>query len=279
MPKIPNLLEQTFINAAGATDLRLEYDVQLGRYRVDFAVAGAPVVIELDGHGTHALRDQRRADAVRERYIEREGFTVVRFTSDEIFSDATQCVEEVRQLLRARSTWAAKTAIYIDWLFLDRQYPDVRKFYQRLHPTKQLASVTLSRVLRALILWLDVKENVDVYLYGIPSSFSQSLITLDVIKFLDCQQASFRVVELQGEFAACELVEVLRQTEPSYNSYILIADDAAYPPLLGTGRLPCALIRRDNENTAMIGLPEVKWQDVAYILGSALGLRRDPMEL
>jgi very-short-patch-repair endonuclease len=51
--------------------------VPIGPYVADFACLRARLVIELDG-GHHAQDDVRAKDEVRSRWLEREGFRVIR---------------------------------------------------------------------------------------------------------------------------------------------------------------------------------------------------------
>ncbi|HUT48510.1 MAG TPA: endonuclease domain-containing protein [Alphaproteobacteria bacterium] len=53
----------------------------IGRYVVDFVCIEAGLVVELDG-GQHAV--QHAQDAVRTRYLEAEGFRVMRFWNNEV---------------------------------------------------------------------------------------------------------------------------------------------------------------------------------------------------
>lgn len=50
---------------------------------------------------------------------------------------------------------------------------------------------------------------------------------------------------------------------------ILVADDAAYPPLLRSVNVS-VLIRRNSGTSAMLGLGPGPWQDVDYVLANAM---------
>lgn len=69
----------------------------IGPYRVDF-LAFDYIVIEIDGHDSHKTKEQRDKDYKRERFLQKEGKFVVRFTGTEVFLDAEQCVEEVYEI-------------------------------------------------------------------------------------------------------------------------------------------------------------------------------------
>jgi very-short-patch-repair endonuclease len=72
------------------------------RYRVDFLLKDARLIIELDGHEYHSTQEQRERDAIRQRYLSRAGYTIIRFTGREINRSASGCVSEVRTIYRER---------------------------------------------------------------------------------------------------------------------------------------------------------------------------------
>jgi very-short-patch-repair endonuclease len=74
--------------------------------RPDFIVypRGRPIVIEVDGHEYHRTREQRTADAQRERWLTAQGFDFMRFTGTEVWADAQRCVRELRAWIGMRQT-------------------------------------------------------------------------------------------------------------------------------------------------------------------------------
>jgi len=69
------------------------------RYRVDFILKDARLIIELDGHEYHSSKEQLEKDAIRQRYLSRAGYTVIRFTGREVNRNPAACVSEVREIL------------------------------------------------------------------------------------------------------------------------------------------------------------------------------------
>lgn len=56
----------------------------------------ANVIVELDGHDFHErTKEQARRDRSRDRMLVQDGFTVFRFTGQEVYEDAEKCVWEV----------------------------------------------------------------------------------------------------------------------------------------------------------------------------------------
>ena len=99
LKKVESPIENIFLNSAKSHNVKLIPQVKIEKYRVDFQVEGTKIIIELDGHSYHASREQRRADALRDRKLTQKGYTVIRFTSDEIFENPNECIRQVIELL------------------------------------------------------------------------------------------------------------------------------------------------------------------------------------
>src|SRR5277367_3600581 len=67
--------------------------VHLGRYIVDFASHRLKLVIELDG-GQHA--EQMKRDAVRTRFLESEGYRVLRFWNNDVMNNIDGVLEMIQ---------------------------------------------------------------------------------------------------------------------------------------------------------------------------------------
>jgi very-short-patch-repair endonuclease len=70
--------------------------VRLGRYIVDFACHRLKLVIEVDG-GQHA--EQRRRDSVRTRFIQQEGYRVLRFWNNEVLRNIDGVLELIQSAI------------------------------------------------------------------------------------------------------------------------------------------------------------------------------------
>lgn len=76
----------------------LFHQLPLGRYTADFALVSSSgrVVLECDGHDFHErTKEQAKRDRRRDRWMQSEGWIVLRFTGSEIWTDARACGEEV----------------------------------------------------------------------------------------------------------------------------------------------------------------------------------------
>ena len=89
-----------------ATDYRCQSrifrrQVRLGPYIVDFACHHLKLVIEVDG-GQHA--EERRYEVARTRFIEREGYRVLRFWNNEVLANIEGVLELIQSAILATPT-------------------------------------------------------------------------------------------------------------------------------------------------------------------------------
>jgi very-short-patch-repair endonuclease len=75
--------------------------VQLGRYIADFVNHKAKLVIEVDG-GQHDERS--RAGGERSKFIEAEGYRVLRFWNNDVLSNIDGVLEEIQRAITATPT-------------------------------------------------------------------------------------------------------------------------------------------------------------------------------
>lgn len=104
-PYIGYLRERSFVEAVAFDP---QYSIKAGgkTYRADFSLGvllrdntTLNYVIECDGHDFHEKTKKQAAhDKQRERALIAEGYTVIRFTGSEIYSDPHKCAEEVYSL-------------------------------------------------------------------------------------------------------------------------------------------------------------------------------------
>lgn len=70
----------------------------IGDYIVDFACLSKQLVIEIDG-GYHFTEEQITLDKIRTEYLNTLGFTVLRFTNEEVLSDIETVLEKITEAL------------------------------------------------------------------------------------------------------------------------------------------------------------------------------------
>jgi len=77
----------------------IRYTVEIGRegfFIADFLCPEKMLVIEVDG----SIHDQKlNHDKAREEILKSMGYTVVRFTNDEVLSDAIRVIEKIKTTL------------------------------------------------------------------------------------------------------------------------------------------------------------------------------------
>lgn len=75
----------------------------IGIYIVDFAFFTgkdlANFIVEIDGQESHKTKEQRYRDYQRERFLQQEGFIIVRFTGSEVFVNAEKCVKDFMKIV------------------------------------------------------------------------------------------------------------------------------------------------------------------------------------
>lgn len=78
--------------------IKLETQKVVGVYKVDFGFG--LFWVEIDGHEHHKTKEQREKDYSRERYLQKEGYYIIRFMGTEVFLDAEKCVWEMVEIMR-----------------------------------------------------------------------------------------------------------------------------------------------------------------------------------
>ena len=92
--------------AAGAEGWKFLRQKPIGPFVVDFACVEARLAIEIDG-ATHSTAWEIDYDRRRTRFLEREGWGVLRFWNSEIFQNLDGVVETIRNATREQENWPA----------------------------------------------------------------------------------------------------------------------------------------------------------------------------
>ena len=93
------------LRAAGLPRPELQVEIPLGGCRiarVDALYRLARLVIEVDGHGSHATRRERQADAEREAALSALGYCVIRFTYEDVTERPDYVVRTIQLFLEQR---------------------------------------------------------------------------------------------------------------------------------------------------------------------------------
>ncbi|MDR9766564.1 DUF559 domain-containing protein [Shewanella baltica] len=262
-----------------------------GRYRVDFILRDARLIIELDGHAHHSTQEQLEKDAIRQRYLTRAGYSVIRFTGREINRSPQSCIEDVRTIYKERMQRepAKYRAMYIDYRFVYQESFKVLQFYSELYPDKELKMQSLEKVIESAIEWLHEKSFITAFVFHLPEDGFE-IQHLDATTY-EYEKGEIRINTISEEWYSLELGEHMMSFAHLFDEYLVLADDPVYvQPLLsvlpremtseklgshefqyiGNGKL----LRRNNHETSYLGtdLVKVKWQNIWYAIGSSMGL-------
>ncbi|AFY96549.1 endonuclease domain-containing protein [Chamaesiphon minutus] len=266
------------------------------RYRVDFILKDARLIIELDGHAYHSTREQLEKDAVRQRYLSRAGYVVLRFTGREINRNSAACVEEVRTIYQERMQRepAKYRVMYVDYPFICQENAKLLQFYKKLYPQKEFKIQSLEKIIFSSIEWLHEKSFITVFVFHDPEHGYEIEHLNGLVKEYD--KGEIRINTISEELYSIELGKHIINYSHLFDEFLVVADDPVYVhPLLtallsemsklrmrefeisyiGNGKL----LRRGNHETSYVDtdLVKVRWQNIWYVLGSALGLSLDQM--
>lgn len=85
------------------TEVYFEPQEKIGNYTVDFLIQvdeNKYIVIECDGHEFHEkTKEQAKHDKERDRFLQKEGYPVYRFTGSEIFNNPLHILSEIEEIL------------------------------------------------------------------------------------------------------------------------------------------------------------------------------------
>jgi very-short-patch-repair endonuclease len=86
-------------------DAKFRRQGRIGPYVVDFVCLEARLIVEIDG-GAHRLPGRAEKDAIRQRWLEREGYRVLRFTD----MQSHQNIDDVLKAIAAALAEAAPSS-------------------------------------------------------------------------------------------------------------------------------------------------------------------------
>lgn len=286
-PRPASHIEDAFSKAAADWADAIEAERWFGdaekhhRYRVDFLLKDARLIVELDGHEHHSTPEQLEKDAARQRYLTRAGYTVIRFRGREIYRNPNGCAAEVRRIYleRVQRSPARYRAFYIDYRFVYRQTAETIRYLKAEAPGRSIRIPDPETVMIHALSWLHERSHVTAFIFVEPDDEDEILYLDGVARDFATGDLRFNVV--RSEFWHAELIEHLESYSHLYDDISMVGDDRAYiGPLLhlltpDNGKL----IRRSSEKTAYrdTDLMLVRWQDIHYVICGAAGL--EPHEM
>ena len=278
---LPSWIEKEFSKSLGEDLLnKCEIERWFGdnekthRYRVDFLFPRAKIIVELDGYEYHHTKEQLTNDALRQRYLVRSGYKVIRFTGREIYKDVERCVRETRVIHEeALQREPAKyRAFFVDVAFvlteIDKAMTMQRGFGVEVETQPTLAAV-LARCLDAL----HEKSFTTCYLFG-------NAATLDTVRELDGEVQDYDSGEMrfslcEDELYVGELGDQLAAYHHVFDNFHLAGDDPAYSlPFADTNaEKNCKILRMGDHESHMISEDlRMRWQDIYYPICLTMGV-------
>lgn len=295
----PSHIEAEFSKAASDLAGMIEREHWFGdaekhhRYRVDFILKDARLIIELDGHDSHSTGDDLEKDAIRQRYLSRAGYTVIRFRGREIVRNVQGCVSEVRQMYKEfmQRAPAKYRVMYVDYTFVTTQMIKALKFYKEIHPEKELTFQPLEKIIPHAIEWLHEKSFITVFVFC-PEDLHGEILRLNMT-VMDYDKGEIRFNTLASEMHSLDLGDHIESFAHLFDEFMVVADDPVYrdairavlPEKLSERTIGTSthrylanakLLRLSNDETSYVGteLVYVPWQDIWYAIGTALGLNK-----
>ncbi len=95
-----NDFERDFVLLCEAYELPIpDPNVRMGRYVPDMLWRESRLIVELDGKGAHTSAAQKHSDATKQEWLEGRGYTVIRFTWEEVHFQPQLVAAAVRAAL------------------------------------------------------------------------------------------------------------------------------------------------------------------------------------
>ncbi|HEY8004746.1 MAG TPA: endonuclease domain-containing protein [Phenylobacterium sp.] len=95
--------ERRFWRELRKLDANFRRQAPIGPYFADFATRHPKIAIEIDGGVHERLPDVAARDTARQRWLEQDGYAVLRFTDSEVSSDVWACLDIVKAHLSRRA--------------------------------------------------------------------------------------------------------------------------------------------------------------------------------
>lgn len=76
----------------------------IGMFIADFTCLPLKIIIELDG-GYHQIPEQQVSDKERTQWLESKGFSVYRFTNEEILADTKETIQKIKKIIDERRAY------------------------------------------------------------------------------------------------------------------------------------------------------------------------------
>lgn len=98
LPRCESPIEWKLYNALIRRGYKVKTQVRCGSYRIDITIGR--LAIECDGKSFHSSPDQKKYDKRRSAYLNRNGYSVIRFTGSDINGNINECVKMIERRLQ-----------------------------------------------------------------------------------------------------------------------------------------------------------------------------------
>jgi very-short-patch-repair endonuclease len=90
-----------YIKAHRIEDFGFRRQVPFGNYVADFVCHSARLIVELDGE-SHNFESRRKTDQRRDAWFKSQGYTILRFTNDQVLRELEGVVHVIRETAAAQ---------------------------------------------------------------------------------------------------------------------------------------------------------------------------------
>ena len=91
------------LRARQISGVKFRRQTPIGQYIVDFVSFDVRIIIELDG-GQHATFPQHQRDATRDRWLEEQGFLILRFWNTDVLLNIDGVLSVILEAVNQRSS-------------------------------------------------------------------------------------------------------------------------------------------------------------------------------
>jgi very-short-patch-repair endonuclease len=93
--KCESYIERKLYNRLWVEGYKMRTQEPCGRYKIDIVIPKYKIAIECDGEEWHSSPKQKEHDRRKDRFLRKNGWTVIRFTGKRIVNRLESCVERV----------------------------------------------------------------------------------------------------------------------------------------------------------------------------------------
>ncbi|HZH58645.1 MAG TPA: DUF559 domain-containing protein [Metabacillus sp.] len=101
--KCQSPIERRLFNALTYRGFNVRTQERCGPYWIDLALPTYRIAIECDGKAYHSMPEQKKHDKKKDKYLRRNGWSVLRFTGSDINGNMPKVLRRIEKKVRERS--------------------------------------------------------------------------------------------------------------------------------------------------------------------------------